>query len=71
MLKVLINIDPKLYNKYFVLDKGVKVLCVNLQKGVYGLLSSVLLFCLKLATYLKNNGDIINLSDPSVAKKTR
>ena len=50
MLELLVNIYPKLYMKYIVLEKVVKVLYVNLQKALYGLLCSALLFYLKLAT---------------------
>ena len=63
------NIDPKIYMKYVVSEKGVKVIYVKLQKSLYGLLCSALLFCLKLATYLEKNGFIINPFDPCVVKK--
>ena len=53
LAEILTNIDPKLYRKYIFLEKGVKVLYVNLQKAIYGLLRSALLFYLKLAIYLK------------------
>ena len=42
---------------------------MNLQNGTYGLLSSALMFYLKLATDLKNNGFVINPYDPCMAKK--
>ena len=46
-----------------MLEKGVKVLYVKLQKDIYGLLRSALLFYLKLVTDLKNNGFVINPYD--------
>ena len=52
---LLTNIGPKLYMKYTVLEKGVKLLYVKLKKSLYGLLRSALLFYLKLVIELKNN----------------
>ena len=66
---VLSNIEPKLYLKCVLLYKGAKVLYVKLQKSINRLLCSALLFYLKLATELKNNGVIINLYEPCVANK--
>ena len=42
---------------------------MKLQNGTYGLLSSALMFYLKLATDLKNNGFVINPYDPCMEKK--
>ena len=33
---ILVNIDPKVYMKYVVLEKVVKVLYLRLQKALYG-----------------------------------
>ena len=66
---LLVNIDPKLYRKFVVLEKQVKVLYVNLHKDLYRLLRSALLFYLKLSTDLKIYGFIINTYDPFVTKK--
>ena len=52
-----------------MLEKGEKVLYVKLQNSLYGLMCSALLFCLNLATDLKNNGFIINQYFPSVGNK--
>ena len=68
---ILVNIDPKLYRKCVVLEKGVKELYVNIQKSIYGLLHSSLLFYIKSATYLKNNGFIINAYDLCVKKMVK
>ena len=43
-----------------MIEKGVKLLYVSLQKYLYGLLHIALLFCLKLITDLKNNGFVLN-----------
>ena len=46
-----------------------KVLYVKLQNTLYELPCGAVLFCLKLATDLKNNGFVINPYDPCVASK--
>ena len=69
LTEIFVNIDPKLYRKFVVLDKGMKVLYVKLKKALYGLLRGSLLFYLKLATELKNNGFIIHTYEPCVANK--
>ena len=38
-----VNIQPKIYRKYILLEKGMKVIHVNLKKYLYGLLQSELL----------------------------
>ena len=69
LAKILVNIYTKLYRKCVMLEKGVKVLYVKLQKDIYGLLRSALLFYLKLVTDLKNNGFVINPYDLWVVNK--
>ena len=69
LAEILVSIYPNIYIKYVVLEKGVNVLYVKLPNAIYGLLHSKLLFYLKLATDLKNNGFIINPYDPCVSKK--
>ena len=66
---ILVNIDPKIYRKYVVMWKVLKVIYVKLQEALYGLLCIALLFYLKLETDLKNNVFIINKYDPCVVKK--
>ena len=66
---LLVSKDPNFNRKYVVLDKGVKVIYVMLKITLYGLLRSALLFYLKVAIDLKNNGFIMNSYDPCVAKK--
>ena len=53
LVYLLTNIGPKLYMKYTVLEKGVKLLYVKLKKALYGLLRSALLFYLKLVIELE------------------
>ena len=50
---ILVNIYPNVYSKYVVLEKGVKVLYVNLKEAQCGLLRNDLLVYLKLETELK------------------
>ena len=47
------NIYPKLYRKFIVSEKAVKLIYVKPQKALYELLRSAFLFYLKLATYKK------------------
>ena len=42
----LVNIYHKIYRKYVVLEKGVKVLYVKLQNTLYELPCGAVLFCL-------------------------
>ena len=62
--ELLVNIDPKLYRKYVVIEKYVKVLYKRLQKYLYGMLRISLLFYLKIMKDLKNNGFRVNTYDP-------
>ena len=63
------NIGPKIYQKYSVIDKGVKVLHVMQQKTLCGFLLSALLFYSKIMTALKNNGFRLSSYKPCVTKK--
>ena len=63
--------DQKLYQKFFIMSKkGDPVLHVKLNRAIYGLLKSVLLFYNKLVSELTEYGFEINLYDPCVANKT-
>ena len=63
--------DQKLYQKFFIMSKkGDPVLHVKLNREIYGLLKSVLLFYNKLVSELTEYGFEINLYDPCVANKT-
>ena len=60
LVYLLVNIEPKIYSKYIVLEKWVKVLYVKQKKYLYGLLCSTFIFYPKLATDLNNNCFVIN-----------
>ena len=70
LAELMVQVAPNLYRKYILVDrKGTAVLYVKMQKAIYGLLRSALLFCRKLMTDLEGNGFILNPYDPCVAKK--
>jgi hypothetical protein len=59
-----------LYRKYITIDrKGKAILYVKMQKAIYGLLRSALLFYRKLVADLESTGFIINPYDPCIANK--
>jgi hypothetical protein len=63
------KIDPKLYRKYLTDKKGKKVLYVHLQKALYKMMKSALLFYRKLISELKGMGFEVNPYDPCVVNK--
>ena len=59
---------PQVYGKYVTVNaKGRKVLFVKIQKALYGMLESTLLFYKKLVDDLKRVGFSINPYDPCMA----
>ena len=61
---------PQIYCKYITINsKGRKMLFVRMQKALYRMLKSVLLFYWKLVDNLKKIGCEINLYDPCVMNK--
>ena len=59
-----------MYRKNILVDrKGTVVLYVKMQKAIYGLLRSALLFYRKLVIDLEGNGFVLNPYDPCVANK--
>ncbi len=44
LAKLMAKTDPKLYRKFLVDKKGKKVLYLRLQKALYGMMNSALLF---------------------------
>ncbi len=60
LAKLMTKTDPKLYKKYLVNKKGKKVLYLCLQKELYGMMKSALLFYQKLVSELRSMGFIIN-----------
>jgi hypothetical protein len=62
---------PHLYRKYISVDrKGVAILCVKMQKAIYGLLRSALLLYKKLDADREGDGFVNNPYDTCVANKT-
>jgi hypothetical protein len=69
LAKLMAQTDPKLYRKYPVNKKGKKVLYLRLQKALYGIINSALLFYRKLVLELKSMGFAVNPYDPCIANK--
>ena len=69
MAKALLLIKPELYRTYVALRNGKKVLYVKLEKALYGLLNSGLLFWKDLSSLLIKNGFELNPYDTCVANK--
>jgi hypothetical protein len=68
---LMVQVAPNLYRKYITVDrKGTAILYVKMQKAMYGLLRSALLFYRKLVADLESAGFKINPYDPCVANKT-
>jgi hypothetical protein len=66
----MVQVAPNLYRKYISGDrKGVAILYVKMQKAIYGLLRSALLFYKKLVANLESVGFKLNPYDPCVANK--
>jgi hypothetical protein len=70
LAELMVIAAPQIYRKYITTDaKGQAVLFVKLQKALYGMLRSALLFYKKLLTDLVANGFNVNPYDPCVATK--
>jgi hypothetical protein len=69
LAELMVKTNPKMYRQYVVLEKGRFVLYLRLQKALYGMMKSALLFYRKLALELKEMGFEINPYDPCVANK--
>lgn len=70
MAELLEKIDPSLYRKYIVIEKGKPVLYVELLKALYGTLKAALLFWKRLSSQLIKWGFVLNPYDRCVANKT-
>ncbi len=68
--ELMVKTNPKLYRQYVILEKGKSVLYLRLQKALYGMMKSALLFYRKLVSELQEMGFEINPYDPCVANKT-
>jgi len=69
LAELMAKTDPKLYRKYLTDEKGKKVLYLRLQKALYGMMKSALLFYRKLISELKGMGFEINPYVPCVVNK--
>ncbi len=69
LVELMVKTNPKMYRQYVVLEKGRSVLYLQLQKALYGMMKSVLLFYRKLVSESKEMGFEINPYDPCVANK--
>ena len=71
LVELMVQVAPNLYRKNISVDrKGTAILYVKMQKAMYGLLRSALLFYWKLVADLESNGFKLNPYDPCVANKT-
>jgi hypothetical protein len=70
LAELMVQIAPNLYRKYMSVDrKGTAILYVKMQKVIYGLLRSALLFYKKLVADLESIGFNLNPYDPCVVNK--
>ena len=71
LAELMAKIEPSLYRPYiFTNSKGESMLYVRMQKALYGMLRSALLFYLKLVEDLRKYGFKLNPYDPCVANAT-
>jgi hypothetical protein len=69
LAELMVKTDPKIYQKYIMLEQGRKVLYLQMQKALYGMMKSALLFYRKLIKERKEMVFEINPNDPCVANK--
>ena len=69
LAELLIEVAPEVYQDYVVIERGQTILYLELQKALYGMLQSALLFYQKLRHDLENVGFVVNPYDPCVANK--
>ena len=70
LAELMVKTNPKLYQQYVILENGRSVLYLQLQKALYGMMKSALLFYRKLVLELQEMGFEINPYNPCVAHKT-
>jgi hypothetical protein len=71
LAKLMVIVVPNLYRKFISVDaKGSAILYVKMQKAIYGLLRSALLFYKKIVSNLESIGFKLNPYNPCVANKT-
>jgi hypothetical protein len=70
LAELMVQVAPALYRNYFTTNAtGKPVLYVQLEKAVYDMMKSALLFYQKLVANLTSLGYVINPYDPCVANK--
>ena len=70
LTELMVKIAPQIYPKFITINaKGKPVLCVQLEKAVYGMMKSAHLFYRKLVADLTSLGFKINPYDPCVTNK--
>jgi hypothetical protein len=70
LAELMVQVAPNLYRKYIMVNrKGTAILYVKMQKALYGLLRSALLFYKKLVADLESDGFVLNPYDSCVANK--
>ena len=70
LAEMMVQIDPELYQKYIITSpRGQPMLYVKLNKALYGLLRSALLFYKKLVSELEDMGFVLNPYDLCVANR--
>jgi hypothetical protein len=70
LAELMVTIAPNIYRKYITTTaKGKPVLYVQLEKALYGMMKSALLFYRKLMADLRSIGFELNPYDPCVANK--
>jgi hypothetical protein len=70
LAELMVQVAPNIYRKYITVDKkNTAVLYVKMQKALYGLLRSALLFYRRLVSNLERDGFFLNPYDPCVANK--
>ena len=67
LAKLMVKTNPKMYRQYLILEKGKSMLYLRLQKALYGMMKSALLFYRKLVLELREMGFVINPYNPCVA----
>jgi hypothetical protein len=69
LVELMVKTNPKLYQQYVILETGRSVLYLQLQKALYGMMKSALLFYRKLVSELREMRFEINPYNPCVANK--
>jgi hypothetical protein len=69
LAKLLTRVDPELYEKYTMIEKGKPVMYVQLMKALYGTLQAALLFWQDLTSQMEKWGFKLNPYDWCVTNK--